>query len=256
LRTLEPNVFFKGNNKYGIPDLELSKCAPPLDPIAVWCGVEETKPCENYLWVYGKYSIKTLDMRKVIVAFYCDDNVFEKTWSDPVTFTTRMINRNPYAIVAPNFSMWAGTPYAVMLWNTYRSRWVSRYMQAAGLYVIPDVEGSGLYELDFSLAGIPEKCPCISIQNQTSKMNLYEIGMMKKATLEIIKRIKPQSIIFYCQRERFENILKPILPKQLHVLWVQSRMERINEYFDEQRKEKGDIYKKSGHRIVKKKITE
>jgi Domain of unknown function (DUF4417) len=67
--------------------------------------------------------------------FYTSDYKFEPLWKKP----HRVLFSKCQAVVEPNFSTIAQTPFAVSLWNIYRKRWLARYWQSQGLRVLVDL---------------------------------------------------------------------------------------------------------------------
>src|SRR5437016_6119311 len=76
------------------------------------------------------------------VGFYVWDDKLERLWRDPARQIAHFLTAGVGALIEPDFSLWADAPLAEQLWNTYRTRWMGRYWQEAGIPVIPNLNWS------------------------------------------------------------------------------------------------------------------
>ena len=83
--------------------------------------------------------------------FYVDDYRFEKLFKDPIA----LLLSGCKAIVEPNNSIHDQTPMAHAIWQTYRKRYLARYLQECGLQVWVDLNVSPHFE-EVNALGIPE----------------------------------------------------------------------------------------------------
>ena len=168
------------------------------EPITCWAGPDASDiKSPHHFYNVNTDSVRGLDFTKTVIGFYTDDERFESFWTRPDAATGKLLNRNPYAVLSPNYSMWFHMPKAQKIWNTYRSRWVGKYFQEAGLKVIPDVNFSDPSTLRFRYAGIPKNLPCVSIQLQTAKKVDEEVAAKAEAIRDMIQTLKPQSLFVY-----------------------------------------------------------
>ena len=216
-------VNFIGKGKYGIPDLDPDMLASVPDKITVWAGYDATEECDHYFYNHGTDSTKGLDWKRTIVGFYTDDHRFEQFWAKPDVNTAKMLNRGIMSLVTPNFSLWANMSRAEWIYSTFRSRWLGRYFQEAGIKVIPDVQTSGPSSYDFAFEGIPENAPCISVQVQTAKKNPTENKYYRDSLRKMIETLKPQSLFVY-GGDNAEELLEGITPSSLHLITVKNRI--------------------------------
>lgn len=128
------DFLYPSNNQFEIPNL-LSDNQPvhlelPMNP---W-GVE------------GRYKkgISTYH-------FYVDDYRFEKLYKDPVA----LLLSGCKAIVEPNNSIHDQTPVAYAIYQIYRKRYLTRYLQECGLQVWVDLNVSHRF-IEYNSMGIPE----------------------------------------------------------------------------------------------------
>ena len=83
--------------------------------------------------------------------FYVDDYRFEQLFKDPI----KLLESSCRAIVEPNCSIHDQTPMAHAIWQTYRKRYLCRYLQECGLQIWVDLNVSPHFE-DVNALGVPE----------------------------------------------------------------------------------------------------
>lgn len=83
--------------------------------------------------------------------FYVEDYRFEQLFKDPI----KLLQSGCRAIVEPNCSIHDQTPMAYAIWQTYRKRYLCRYLQECGLQVWVDLNVSPHFE-EINRMGIPE----------------------------------------------------------------------------------------------------
>jgi len=129
-----PDALWPTDNEWGIPVLDPTMQADAVDlPVNVW----------------GAQGRKTR-LTNSTLHFYTDDLRFEALWQDP----TPVVNAAPVNVVEPNFSTNIQMPRALVLWHTYRKRWMSRYWQSFGIRVFVDLDVHPELQ-DINLRGVP-----------------------------------------------------------------------------------------------------
>ena len=83
--------------------------------------------------------------------FYVDDYRFERLYKDPIA----LLQSGCRAIVEPNNSIHDQTPFPIALYQIYRKRYLTRYLQECGLQVWIDLNVSPHFE-DINRLGIPD----------------------------------------------------------------------------------------------------
>ena len=83
--------------------------------------------------------------------FYVDDYRFEQLFKDPI----KLLESGCRAIVEPNCSIHDQTPMAYAIYQTYRKRYLCRYLQECGLQVWVDLNVSPHFE-EVNALGIPD----------------------------------------------------------------------------------------------------
>lgn len=129
---VEAAVWASGN-KYGVPDLDITMQADRLiAPVKLWGSVKRTEPNPGS-WL-----------------FYTADYRFSALWSDPKP----VVNSGALVAAEPNFSCYSDTPYAVALWRIYQKRWLARFWQSQGIYVLVDLNVHQRFA-KLNLLGVP-----------------------------------------------------------------------------------------------------
>ena len=83
--------------------------------------------------------------------FYVDDYRFEQLFKDPI----KLLQSGCRAIVEPNCSIHDQTPMAHAIWQTYRKRYLCRYLQECGMQIWVDLNVSPHFE-EINALGVPE----------------------------------------------------------------------------------------------------
>lgn len=102
--------------------------------------------------------------------FYTDDSRFERVWKTPEI----ALKFGAVAAVEPNFSVYVTTPMALVLWNTYRKRWIARWWQAHGLRIFADLYVSEEY-VDVNLIGVPKGWRAYATRGAVSEIEFLDI---------------------------------------------------------------------------------
>lgn len=226
---LKVGMIFSSDEAYNIPALLPELLGELPEELDVWAGRDAADPEYDgwYLYSYGTDSMRGLDLSRAILAFYTDDYRFENWFQTPDIYVAKMINAGLSIAVSPNFSLWYGDPQAFHIFNTYRSRYLARYMQEAGIAIIPDVNWADMGSFTFCLAGIPLGAPCVSIQIQTVSAK-EERDRLCAGIKRSIEELRPDSLILYGGGQETRAEVVKVLPDSLHVVWVESRASRRN----------------------------
>ena len=129
-----PDAVWPTDNDWGVPVLDVNMQADAVDlPVQEW-GASGRKAKMN-----GTYH------------FYVDDYRFEALWLDP----SPIVNSGCVNVVEPNYSTNVQMPRAVVLWFTYRKRWLARWWQSKGVRIFVDLDVNPLLT-DLNLMGVPK----------------------------------------------------------------------------------------------------
>lgn len=128
------DFIYPSNNEFDIPTLLMDNMPVHLElPLNPW-GAEA-----RY-----KKGITTYH-------FYVDDYRFEQLFKDPI----KLLQSGCRAIVEPNCSIHDQTPMAHAIWQTYRKRYLCRYLQECGMQIWVDLNVSPHFE-EVNALGVPE----------------------------------------------------------------------------------------------------
>ena len=83
--------------------------------------------------------------------FYVDDYRFEQLFKDPI----KLLTSGCHAIVEPNCSIHDQTPMAHAIFQTYRKRYLCRYLQECGMQIWVDLNVSPHFE-EINRLGVPD----------------------------------------------------------------------------------------------------
>lgn len=117
---LNTDWLFETDNEYGFP---------------VVCSSPDFSATDLLPFHLAKKQYKN-DLDKA-VHFFIDDYKFEQLWSSPFKYVPMF--RNYGNIISPDFSIWSVQPYALNIFNMYRSRYLTRFYQEFGVNVLVDV---------------------------------------------------------------------------------------------------------------------
>jgi hypothetical protein len=197
--SLKTDVVFPSNLTFNIPPLREDLLLEIPDDVQVWPGddlADKAAPSDNRIVLLG-YTMRKMSSDQAILAFYVDDYRFESLWSEPDRYVMKFLNAGIRKAISPNFSLWTDDPQAMRIWNTYRSRWLGRYMQEAGMRILPDVNWALESDFGYCFAGIPSGCD-VSVQMNTIRAkNKEEVSNFIAGITEFVKQCRPSRILFY-----------------------------------------------------------
>ena len=125
---------YPSNNEFDIPTLLTNNMPIHLElPVTPW-GAEA-----RYKKMMSTYH------------FYVDDYRFEQLFKDPL----KLLLSGAKAIVEPNCSIHDQTPMAHAIWQTYRKRYLCRYLQECGMQIWVDLNVSPHFE-EINRLGVPD----------------------------------------------------------------------------------------------------
>jgi hypothetical protein len=127
-----------------------------------------------------------------------EDFHFTGLFDDPSMNTKKILNTGIPCCISPNYSVNQDWPSATWIWAAYRSAYVARYWQEAGLFVIPDIQYGGSDEaLALCLHCIPEEAPVVAAQVQTLRGDNDRIRTTARLLKKAEEQIGFQQILLY-----------------------------------------------------------
>jgi hypothetical protein len=164
-----PDAVWGTDNEYGIPLLDITMQATCLEAPFIGWGTRSRKDKMT-----GTYH------------FYIEDYRFEHIWRDPLDIA----NSACASIVEPNFSVYDDMPKAVALWQMYRKRWVSRWLQSVGITVFVDLNISHRHQ-DLCFMGVPEGWRAYATRAYSDRLNETELEYQRA-----LEHSQSESILF------------------------------------------------------------
>lgn len=103
------------------------------------------------------------------IHFYVDDYRFATIWKRP----EQLLNSRAKWATEVNYSVFDSTPPAVVVWATYRKRWLARYCQQAGMPVFVDLNVPAHHQ-EINLLGVPAGWKSYSTRGYENAPELVE----------------------------------------------------------------------------------
>ncbi len=235
---LKDDMDFKSKLPWGIPEMRADMLAKWPKKAEVWGGLEysgDPKSDTWYLWTFRTGTLKGCPRDRLIACFYVDDLKFNCLWEEPSRYVTKLLNLGVRVAIAPNYSLWPDHAAANHLWATYRARWVARYMQEAGISIIPDVNWADQKSFEFCLLGIPQNAPAIAVQLQNANnSDEMRAGILGVRTL--VEKLKPQRLVVYTAEKGIQQIEAARL--DVPITFIESRSALFNRKLGGERKGK------------------
>lgn len=182
------DLFFEGDNFFQIPDLREDMLVMDFPKnIQTWAGRDAT-PDDGEKWFFYNYGLggtKGLPLDRTILAFNTYDDKFLNWWETPAYYTARMIAGGLRNAVVPDFSFYHTVPRFRHLEGVFQAQWLGRFMQEAGIRIIPRVQFDNEQSLQFNMLGIPKNPPYLhcSLQNTRDDMGKKEEAEARQAAI-------------------------------------------------------------------------
>lgn len=229
--------FFESDLSYDIPPLLPNMIPEDLPgPIDVWAGHEidlerqEENPDQWWLtqWHAGN---RLVNWEQAIAYFYTEDFHFESVFTEPARNTKKILNLGIRYAIMPNYSVNPDWPIATWIWASYRSFFVGRYLQEAGIQVIPDIQyGTADEALDITLLGIPEEAGVVAAQLQNARGDETKIRTTARLLKESENRLGFKKIIIYGHTDADRVLERAKL--EAEIIRVSNRSARRRIYLD------------------------
>lgn len=238
IRNFNDFVYFDSDLPYEIPPLLPEMIPDKLPgPLDVWAGHEvdlerqEQNPDQWWLTVWHT-GCRGVNWGQAIPCYYTEDFHFDPIYNSPSKNTKKILNLGISYSMMPNYTIAPEMPTALWVWATYRSYFVARFFQEAGLVVIPDIQTGNTDEvLDLSLSGIPKGAGIVSAQAQTTSDNPKQYIRTKAYLLkEAEDRLEFKTLIMYGHKAADEVLNYADL--KCDIIRVDNRSSRRREYLN------------------------
>ena len=247
---LSEDTIFPSSNPWGLPDWDYERLAPAeAAPSLVYTRLRESVTPETYYC----HSCRPFRLREEmgigggVLGFFCEDYRFEAAYFQAIKFYQENLASMGWAgVCCPDYSTYQQWPYAMNLWQVYRSLWVSRFWQSLELPVIPTLRsvfmprtdevdaflqktwgetGAKIPRLtpqgkavkpkvvDIGMVTMPVKAPLIATQCRTIKHQGGDFRSFAYWLAERIEFLQPQVVVIYGGGEHVGKFLG-YLPKQ------------------------------------------
>ena len=128
------------------------------------------------------------------VHFYIEDYQFERIWTNPKRYVN-LLSRFE-GVLSPDFSVYYDMPVHMKRWNIYRNKFMSAYMNAHGLKVIPSIQivDPGLWcdAIDGIENGSVVSVNCVGI-----KRRYFAKRMFNQQMKYVYEMLNPEKVILY-----------------------------------------------------------
>ena len=217
------DTLWTSTTPWGIPDLRTDMLMDHIpEPIDTWAGHEVTPDdgVKHWIWNFGLASSKNLPWDRALLAGFTYDRKFISLWDDPeFQFARLLTNGLRYAIV-PDFSMWGSDPPFLGLQAVYRAQWLGRMMQEIGIKIIPRINFRDPESLKWCLDPLPVNAPVMAMCFQSADPKYHDEPRVAELFRNIIRQLKPQSLLVYAGPPGQRLIQRATLPRSLHVVMV------------------------------------
>ena len=134
------------------------------------------------------------------VHFYEDDYLFERIWRNPERYLD--ILKRYKGVILPDFSVYRDMPFAMQIWNIYRSRAIGHWLQINDVKVIPNIRYADKRTQRICCDGIEKKGIIAVGSHGTIKHNTDRV-FFTEGLNRVVKRLEPIAIIVYGTAPRF-----------------------------------------------------
>lgn len=128
------------------------------------------------------------------VHFFLPDHLIERVWNNPDYYAA--ILGNYKGVIQPDFSQYVGMPRVMLIWQHYRRMWLAKYLENAGLPVIPAPCWSDEASFEYCFEGMP-KNSCLCISTVGCMKNPYVKERFLRGLDEVFKQLAPSQAILY-----------------------------------------------------------
>jgi hypothetical protein len=207
-----------GANVWGIPNLRPDMLVSELPKsLKVWGDRFSTADDGEswYLFNYGAVKHIGLPFERSVYAWFTHDHFIESWWANPAYRVGQILTKKVSMAVVPDFSFWEFTDPSVpggrysiratQLLSLYRAHWLGRFMQEAGIRIIPRLEFFIEDFKPFSLIGIPKSPPVVATQMHT-KFEDEHVPTLRLGLEQAVSLLKPKTLLVYASERGAEVV--------------------------------------------------
>lgn len=139
--------------------------------------------------------------------FFIDDYQFERVWNSPKRYLP--IIRRFNGVIAPDFSLFSDMSKSQQIYNCWRNRALSAWLQENGVKVIPTIEWSDKKSLDWCLDGLPKNSTLAVQTNGSFKNSATKLDFIRGME-QICNELNPSALVIYGRGYEFKNYFKNV----------------------------------------------
>ncbi len=220
-------VIFKTDSKYGIPEIRADRLSKEMPSRCYVRRIDGDEAQKNSI-LFDRVDAWPKNAQDCILGYYTDDDRFEQVWTNSVKYLEKVKKHNIKNMITPNFSAFDDFPFAVKIWQLYRSRWVARYWQEAGINIIPDIWMTSLEEKQSIVyEGLPEKIPVAAVQIRTNTKSKDILKSYIQRLKTYLENVNVECLVIYTSNKNYD-LIKNVVPKihKGNIKYVTSFMDR------------------------------
>ena len=99
-------------------------------------------------------------------------------------------------VITPDFSLYREMPLAMQIWNTYRNRAISFWLQREGIPIVPNVRWGDERTYAFAFEGLPQG-GTVAVSTNGLLRKQVDREYFKCGLSRMVAVLKPQTIINY-----------------------------------------------------------
>jgi len=132
---------------------------------------------------------KVID-KKQWIHFYINDYQFERLWNNPKKYIK--VLKSFIGVIGTDYSMYTEMPLSMQIWNTYRNRAISFWMQENGIDVIPNIVWGLENTYDFCFDGIQQNST-VAISTNGCIRDKVDRFYFKKGLNVMLEKLQPNT---------------------------------------------------------------
>lgn len=135
----------------------------------------------------------TKNKNKIGVHFFIDDYHFECLWQNVERYVDML--RQAKVVIGPDFSIYSDMPIAMQIYNTYRNRALTAFLQSRGVKVVPIISWSDENSFEWCFDSI-EKGSVVAVSSNGTTKSKSALQAFLKGYEKMKEEIKPLQILF------------------------------------------------------------
>ena len=217
------DMAFIGTNYWGIPELRYDMLEDQMPAsLKTWGGKDATPDdgVSTYIYNFGLASSSGLPWDRAWMATFTYDTKFDSLLNEPAFQIAKMMHNGLKTAIVPDTSMWLDDPRVNHLIAAQNAQWMGRFMQEAGIKVIPRLMWCDLESIKYARLGIPQNAPIVAVCIQAIDKKEAAAEMTADGLRLFVKELEPQSLIVYGGGTAKQVIKDAVLPASLPVTFV------------------------------------